>query len=88
GESGRPFREDTVDKIKRIREVDLEIPIAVDGAMNDVNAKKVVTAGATRINSNSFIFGADDIKGAIEILKNITVIASKAKQSVTINDPV
>lgn len=71
GESGRPFREDTVDKIKKIREVDFEIPIAVDGAMNDVNAGKVVTAGATRINSNSFIFGASDVKMAIEKLKGI-----------------
>ncbi len=86
GESGRPFREDTVEKIKKIREVDFEIPIAVDGAMNDVNAAKVVAAGATRINSNSFIFNAPDIKGAIEKLKNLTVIASEAKQSLTIND--
>lgn len=71
GESGRPFREDTVDKIKKIREVDFEIPIAVDGAMNDVNAVKVVAAGVTRINSNSFIFGAPDVKMAIEKLKSI-----------------
>lgn len=71
GESGRPFREDTVDKIKKIREVDFEIPIAIDGAMNDINAAKVVAAGATRINSNSFIFGASDVKMAIEKLKNI-----------------
>ncbi|MBI3379368.1 hypothetical protein HY029_01275 [Candidatus Gottesmanbacteria bacterium] len=82
GESGRPFREDTVEKIKKIRDVDFEIPIAVDGAMNDVNAAKVISAGATRINSNSFIFSATDVKMAIEKLKNISVIASEAKQSI------
>ncbi len=71
GESGRPFRQDTIDKIKKIREADLEIPVAVDGAMNDINAAKVVAAGATRINSNSFIFGAEDVKMAIEKLKNV-----------------
>lgn len=71
GESGRPYREDTALKIKRIREADLEIPIAVDGAMNAENAAKVVAAGATRINSNSFIFGAPDVKIAVETLKNI-----------------
>lgn len=71
GESGRPFREDAVEKIKKIREIDLEIPIAVDGAMNDINAAKVVAAGATRINSNSFIFGAPDVKIPIEKLKAI-----------------
>ena len=72
GFSGKPFREDTIEKIKRIREVDIEIPIAVDGAMNEENAKKVITAGATRINSNSYIFASNDVKMAIETLKNVT----------------
>lgn len=71
GFSGKPFREDTVEKIKKIREVDFEIPIAVDGAMIPENAKKVIAAGATRINSNSFIFNAPDVKIAIEQLKAI-----------------
>lgn len=71
GASGRPFREETVEKIKRIRDLDSEIPIAVDGAMNLENARKVISAGATRINSNSYIFGAQDIKAAIESLKTI-----------------
>ncbi len=71
GFSGRPFREDTIEKIRKIRDLDFEIPIAVDGAMNDVNAKKVIIAGATRINSNSFIFGSQDIKSAIESLRNL-----------------
>ena len=69
GESGRPFREDTVEKIQKIREIDFEIPIAVDGAMDPTNAAKVVTAGANRINSNSYIFGSPDVKIAIEKLK-------------------
>ncbi len=71
GFSGRPFREDTIEKIKRIREVDIEIPIAVDGAMNEENAKKVILSGANRINSNSFIFASIDVKMAIETLKNV-----------------
>lgn len=79
GESGRPYREDTVEKIKKIREVDFTIPIAVDGAMNLENAAKVVSAGATRINSNSFIFNAPDVKIAIETLRNLD-----SKQPVTI----
>lgn len=72
GFSGRPFREDTVNKIKKIREVNFEIPIAVDGAMVPENAKKVIEAGATRINSNSFIFNTTDVKIAIETLRSIT----------------
>ncbi len=88
GFSGRPFREDTIEKIRKIRKVDFEIPIAVDGAMNDVNAEKVIKAGATRINSNSYIFNSEDVKIAIEKLRNIDVIASEAKQSVIINDSI
>jgi ribulose-phosphate 3-epimerase len=68
GASGRPFREDTIEKIRKIRECDLEIPIAVDGAMNDINTAKVVAAGATRINSNSYIFNSLDVKEAIKKL--------------------
>lgn len=74
GASGRPFREDTIGKIKKIRELDLEIPIAVDGAMNEENAGKVIEAGATRINSNSYIFGAADVKAAVEKLKGLNVV--------------
>lgn len=66
GFSGRPYREDTAEKIKRIREIDFEIPIAVDGAMSYDNAKKVVEAGATRINSNSYLFNSKDIGKTIE----------------------
>lgn len=71
GFSGRPFRDDTMGKIKKIREIDFEIPIAVDGAMNDVNAKKVVEAGATRINSNSYIFNAENPGDKIKILESL-----------------
>lgn len=71
GSSGRPYRPDTVEKIKKIREADLEIPIAVDGAMNPENAKKVIEAGATRICSNSYVFGAGDIKTTVEKLRSL-----------------
>ena len=72
GESGRPFRLDTLEKIKKIREVDLEIPIAVDGAMNEENARKVIEAGATRINSNSYIFNTENVKEKISILRSLS----------------
>lgn len=71
GFSGRPYREDTGEKVGRIRQMDADIPIAVDGAMNDVNAKKVIMAGATRINSNSYIFDGEDVGKRIEILRNL-----------------
>jgi len=71
GESGRPFREETVEKIKRIRKADPELPIAIDGAMDAENAQKVVRAGATRINSNSYLFNSPDVRIAIEKLRNL-----------------
>jgi len=71
GESGRPFREETTSKIQTLHNKFFEMPIAVDGAMNLENARKVVAAGATRINSNSYIFKSPDIKKAIEGLANL-----------------
>jgi len=39
--------------------------------MNEENARKVVAAGATRINSNSYLFNSPDVKEAIEKLNNL-----------------
>lgn len=69
GFSGQPYREGTGEKIRKIKDMKSDLPIAVDGAMNVDNARKAVEAGATRINSNSYIFGAKDIKVAVESLK-------------------
>lgn len=71
GFSGKPFREDTLPKIARIHEEFFDLPIAVDGAMNDVNAAKVVAVGATRICSNSFIFNAKNPIESIQKLSNL-----------------
>lgn len=71
GFSGQPYREETAERIKDLRILDADIPVAVDGAMDDINAAKVVAAGATRINSNSFIFHSSDVKMAIEKLKKL-----------------
>lgn len=68
GFSGKPFRDDTLAKIMHIREAFFDLPIAVDGAMNDVNAKKVVIAGANIICSNSYIFDSPNPKDRIEKL--------------------
>src|SRR3989338_1179528 len=71
GFSGRPFREDTVEKITWLHTHFFDLPIEIDGAMDEINAKKVVEAGATRINSNSYIFNSKDVKMAIETLRTI-----------------
>lgn len=71
GFSGRPFRDDTLEKIKQIRDIDAEIPICVDGAMDDVNSAKVIEAGATRINSNSYIFEEENVEEKIRTLASL-----------------
>lgn len=71
GFSGQPFREETIEKIRALKNEDFDIPIAVDGAMNLENARKVVAAGATIINSNSYIFKSDPIETAIANLKSL-----------------
>lgn len=76
GFSGEPYREDTADKIKKIKEAFFDLPVCVDGAMNLSNAQKVVSAGATKINSNSYIFKSADIKKAIEDLQNLYPIST------------
>lgn len=71
GFSGRPFREETVDRVREISNLSPELPIAVDGAMDDVNAAKVIAAGATRINSNSYLFQGENIAERINILASL-----------------
>ncbi|KKS47891.1 hypothetical protein A3J20_03515 [Candidatus Gottesmanbacteria bacterium RIFCSPLOWO2_02_FULL_42_29] len=66
GFSGQPYMPATEDKIKKIKEAFFDLPICVDGAMTAENAAKVISAGASRINSNSYLFNAPDIKKAIE----------------------
>ena len=73
GFSGRPFREDTVAKIAQIHEAFFDLSIAVDGAMDAVNAAKVVSAGATRICSNSYIFNGPIPLERIQTLLNLQV---------------
>jgi len=72
GESGRPFLPETVEKIKAIHRYLPDLPIEVDGGMNEVTAKLARDAGATRIVSTSYLFrDPQRIGAAIEHLKNV-----------------
>ena len=56
GFSGQELMPETLDKIKRIRENFPDLPIEVDGGINDKTAKLVKDAGATRLVSTSYLF--------------------------------
>ncbi|KKS97484.1 MAG: ribulose-phosphate 3-epimerase, ribulose-phosphate 3-epimerase [Candidatus Gottesmanbacteria bacterium GW2011_GWA2_43_14] len=71
GFSGQPFLAETPEKIKKIHEFYFDLPICVDGAMTAENAAKVIKAGATRINSNSYLFNASDIFQAVKSIQTI-----------------
>ncbi|UCD44464.1 MAG: ribulose-phosphate 3-epimerase [Candidatus Bathyarchaeota archaeon] len=65
GKYGGEFLPEALDKVRRIREIDHEISIEVDGGMNVENSRVARDAGANIIASGSFIMKSDDIERAI-----------------------
>ena len=71
GFSGQQFIPEMLDKVRVIRERKPDLPIEVDGGINDETAKMAVVAGATRLVSTSAIFNTEDVGEAILKLKNV-----------------
>ncbi|MGM9582149.1 MAG: ribulose-phosphate 3-epimerase [Phascolarctobacterium sp.] len=73
GFGGQSFIESSVDKIARLRKMitdaGLNVDIQVDGGINDKTSKLVRQAGANILVAGSYVYGAKDIKAAIEALK-------------------
>ncbi|MBI3385609.1 hypothetical protein HY031_00835 [Candidatus Gottesmanbacteria bacterium] len=71
GFGGQPFLPETVEKIKAIHSNYPDLPIEVDGSINDATAKLVKDAGATRLVCGSFLFkDPAHIAAALEQIKN------------------
>lgn len=71
GFSGGTFLPECVEKIKTIHNYLPDLPIEVDGGMNETTARLVREAGATRIVSTNYIFNDPaNIVHAIDTLKN------------------
>lgn len=66
---GSPFLPETLDKIKKLRDIKPDLDIEVDGGITDKTIKLVDKAGANLFVSGSYIIKAEDIKKAIEILR-------------------
>jgi ribulose-phosphate 3-epimerase len=65
GYSGQPFQVATYDRVERLRRaLPDEIPIQVDGGVNDVNIKPLHERGATLFVAASAIFGREDLPRA------------------------
>jgi ribulose-phosphate 3-epimerase len=65
GYSGQPFREETYDRVRELRQLlPTEIPIQVDGGIFDVNIRKLHQRGATLFVAASAIFSREDLPRA------------------------
>jgi ribulose-phosphate 3-epimerase len=70
GFGGQAFIPQALTKIKQLRAV-YDGDIAVDGGINEKTARQVIRAGANILAAGSYIFGAKNVKAAIEKLKKI-----------------
>lgn len=70
GFSGQTFMPETMEKVKLIRQNFPDLPIEVDGGINDQTAKVAIEAGATRLAATSYLFKhPEGMAEAIEKLK-------------------
>jgi len=65
GFGGQKFMEESLEKIKMVRQMDKNIDIEVDGGIGLDNVKKVVDAGANVIVAGSAVFGAKDVSKTV-----------------------
>ena len=69
GFSGQEFIPAVIPKISKLRSI-FKGDISVDGGVNDKVAPKLIRAGANILAVGSYIFGAKDVKLAIERIRN------------------
>lgn len=71
GRGGQSFIELSLDKIRKIRRLNKDIVISVDGGVNNTNIKKIKEAGASMSVIGSYITN-NDINEKVRELKDIT----------------
>lgn len=71
GFQGEGFDERVLEHIRAIRALRPEMPISVDGAVNFETAQRLVEAGATRLVSGSAILKSNDVREAVDTLKDL-----------------
>jgi len=69
GYQHQAFDPRVVDKVRELREAYPDAVISVDGGVNVDNAKDLAEAGVNRLVSGSALYGSDDIKEAIEEMR-------------------
>jgi len=72
GAVGQPFLPETIEKIKKIRQNYIDLPIEVVGGITAESAQLVTDAGATRIVTNHFLFkDPHEIGNVLQQLKSL-----------------
>lgn len=71
GSAGQEFQENTIDKIKQLRDGGFDGKIIIDGGINPETAKKVKAAGADVIISASYIWNNISPKKGYEELRAV-----------------
>lgn len=71
GQSGQPFKQEVIEKIKAFKAAHPNKTIAVDGGVNAENIPALKAAGAETFCVASAIFGSEDPKKAFEKLKSL-----------------
>ena len=70
GFGGQKYIEESTKKIQELKDISPKnIIIEVDGGINQQTAKLAISAGADALVAGAYIYGADDIKKAINSLK-------------------
>ncbi len=70
GYQGQEFDGEVFKKISDLREKYPDVAISVDGGVNFENYKDLIKAGANKLISGSAIFDSENIKEAVEEMKN------------------
>ena len=77
GFGGQKFISQSLDKVKRLRQLiverQLDVRIEIDGGVDRANIESVVAAGAEIIVAGSAIFGTPDAEAAVKELRNATL---------------
>ena len=64
------FIPETLEKVRRLREIKPEIPIEVDGCMNPDHIRLASQAGANIFDSGSYVMKSDDVETALAELRD------------------
>lgn len=67
---GSPFLEDTIKKVRKLRDLRPDLDIEVDGGITDKTIELADEAGTNLFVSGSFIVKSDDVGHAVRILKD------------------